>query len=1100
MPLVDLYKRKITKISKDPHLSSMKSVKKRSRCFTLLLLLGLSLFSSVMLQVPRTQASTDKQVRQAVLLIRQSTQTQSSYMFPVTVAAAMNISYTIFNADQAALTNATLYAGQVGKFSLIAVTPGAVKDNLNATQRSLLDTYEEQFGVAEVLLGSVPSTLLARYGVSSLGATPRFTCLRWASNALTNSMNTGMYVTTLTTNTTVYAYGGNETQTNPFIWSYFSGNKIRIASSIWSLSPYIGDSFASGAAFWLGCKLSSANKILKFYWSIDIDDIDETHTDSGICGAPPVSNLYFNGSDVNHMVANFLTQSGFNPTLAVDYYDVSNLSMVTTYPALYNALMSNKDRFDFTPHSHQLGETTSYDMALSIIRGDRNALRSWGFQPTLYYMVPGRGLYTDTTAPAITDSPVWYVAQGYSATSDTVPTIKQKLSIFDVWSPTLFRVVRGWIDWMDYNFRTSQQVLNSSGHGTWNEYWGENLFSFLFNFPQIWGGYRIEMTHFQNWVYGRESADAPVLQLLRNMTGIGVVPVVPSRSWAMAETYYFMRNFKFNATYDISQNTLTYSMLKNNAAARDRITLILEGKARPVDFDPLMLKYDQNSTIVTFNYKTSITLKLGEQEITNPYVANYQTSLLTNSSLSTNALSFEISAPPETTSTTEVYAGVRGKPLQVSINGVQYSEGENWVYNSTSNFVNVTWTHSSVASIVIAWRAVFAFALESVTAWEWAESTECYASAVGDVDGDGSKEIVTGGYYSDGIHDVAQLCVWNGSNLAPEDVTAWYWTSDTYITSVAVGDVDADDSVEIVTGGYYYDGERAVAQLCVWNGSTLTLEDVTAWYWTSDTYITSVAVGDVDADDSVEVVTGGYYFDDTRDVAQLCVWSGSALALENVKIWWWMGNTSICSVAVGDVDNDGSVEVVTGGYYFDDTCDVAQLCVWSGSMLTLETLTAWYWTSNTYIESVAVGDVDADGSVEVVTGGYYYDGTRSVAQLCVWSGSTLALEDATLWYWTDDTLIQSLAVSDVDGDQSVEIVTGGRYWDGAQSVAQLCVWSGSTLTLEDVTAWYWTSDTYIESVAVGDVNADDSVEIVAGGYYLGIGDTSNAQLTVWVSS
>ena len=45
------------------------------------------------------------------------------------------------------------------------------------------------------------------------------------------------------------------------------------------------------------------------------------------------------------------------------------------------------------------------------------------------------------------------------------------------------------------------------------------------------------------------------------------------------------------------------------------------------------------------------------------------------------------------------------------------------------------------------------------------------------------------------------------------------------------------------------------------------------------------------------------------------------------------------------------------------------------------------------INSVAVGDVDGDGQVEVVTGGFYDDGVRNVAQLCVWSGSSLVLEN-----------------------------------------------------------------------------------------------------------
>jgi hypothetical protein len=304
-------------------------------------------------------------------------------------------------------------------------------------------------------------------------------------------------------------------------------------------------------------------------------------------------------------------------------------------------------------------------------------------------------------------------------------------------------------------------------------------------------------------------------------------------------------------------------------------------------------------------------------------------------------------------------------------------------------------------------------------------------------------EIVSGGYFDDGARLNAQLVVWDGASLAFENVQTWYWTGNTRINSVAVADVDSDGKQEIVTGGYHYDGTRYRAQLCVWDGATLALENVQTWYWISSTEISSIAIGDVDGDGKNEVVTGGRHFDGTRNVAQLCVWDGTTLAFENVRTWYWTGDTYINSVAVADVDVDGQMEIVTGGYYPGFEGHIAQLCVWNGATVALEIVQTWHQIGNTEILSVTVGDPAGNLKAEIVTGGYYNDGVYNVAQLCVWSGATLALEDVRTWQWTDDTYITSVAVGNVDGDSKNEIVTGGAYSDGTRWVAQLSIWEFS---------------------------------------------------------
>ena len=53
------------------------------------------------------------------------------------------------------------------------------------------------------------------------------------------------------------------------------------------------------------------------------------------------------------------------------------------------------------------------------------------------------------------------------------------------------------------------------------------------------------------------------------------------------------------------------------------------------------------------------------------------------------------------------------------------------------------------------------FTLKGLKKWKWGDASEIYSVAVGNVDGDSALEIVTGGYYDDGTYTRAQLCVWD---------------------------------------------------------------------------------------------------------------------------------------------------------------------------------------------------------------------------------------------------------------------------------------------------------------------------------------------------
>jgi hypothetical protein len=401
---------------------------------------------------------------------------------------------------------------------------------------------------------------------------------------------------------------------------------------------------------------------------------------------------------------------------------------------------------------------------------------------------------------------------------------------------------------------------------------------------------------------------------------------------------------------------------------------------------------------------------------------------------------------------------------------------------------------SVLISAAVMIRPVSSLTSQNVISWFWTSDTNIAAIATGDVNGDGNMEIVTAGYYNDGLRWIAQLVVWNAANNAVINLKTWYWTSDTQISSVAIGDVNGDGQNEIVTGGSYFDGTRWIAQLVVWNGATLAFQNVKAWYWISDTQISSVAVANITGSLGLDIVTGGAYFDGTRWIAQLVTWRGPNLALGNVQAWYWTSNTNINSIAVANITGGTALSIVTGGSYNDGTRNIAQLVVWNGSNLALQNFTSWYWVSNTEVASVAAANVTGGSALSIVTGGSYNDGTRNIAQLVVWNGSNLALQNVVNWYTISDTAISSVAIGNYTGGNNLDIATAGKYNDGSRSNAQLMVLNGTNLSTLTGTNWFTISDTQANSLTIGNTNLGN--RIIAGGSNFDL-VRSNAQLTVW---
>ncbi len=381
---------------------------------------------------------------------------------------------------------------------------------------------------------------------------------------------------------------------------------------------------------------------------------------------------------------------------------------------------------------------------------------------------------------------------------------------------------------------------------------------------------------------------------------------------------------------------------------------------------------------------------------------------------------------------------------------------------------------------------------------------------VGDVDGDGVIEMVTGGFtYDTANYTFAEVKAplgiwnWNGENFTLEH--SYNWAGST--RSIYAGDADGDGITEIITGGRVTNSTGSYSSLRIWNydGEVLVLKGSF-----EGVSVNSIFISDVDKDGSQEILTAGRVSNDTQASAQLCVWQwdGNKLTLRKSVEWCTMKEAYAHSVYAHDLNNDGEIEIITGGYDNDLTNSSGQLRIWhwNKAELSMEANEEWRMVEgvygvtisgnpmgNTIVNTVKVDDIDGDGVSEIVTGGWTYDGEKINAQLTIWnwSGHALNLEKSHEWTTEDITEIKAMSLSDVDGDEQVDIVTSGvtavysgfSDVDSTPEAAQLRVWSwnGETLALKQQEDWQIGEGVAAWNVGTGDVDQDGVVEIVTVG-------------------
>ncbi len=360
-----------------------------------------------------------------------------------------------------------------------------------------------------------------------------------------------------------------------------------------------------------------------------------------------------------------------------------------------------------------------------------------------------------------------------------------------------------------------------------------------------------------------------------------------------------------------------------------------------------------------------------------------------------------------------------------------------------------------------------------------ADNVNTASVAVGDVDNNGSLDIatgVTGGQNAVFLNDGDGNFFFGTVNCAAANVRC-FGTGNDDTASVALGRMDANTSLDIITGNVFEQSAVYLNQGGIFPSGPFTCgvtANVRCFGGVVDD-ISQVATADVNADGRLDIAVSNRAFA-SENAIYLNLGGATfnnasvncALPPADVRCFP-VGDGSTLSTALGDMDNDGDIDVMWGN---DKQHDIF---LNNGTGVFSETQK--FGENTREAVGMTVGDVDNDSDLEIIIAN-----SEAQNEIFINNGAGVFASASNTSTLPNAGSLALVATGDIDGDSDLDIVTASV---GSDNLIVFNNGTGSFPTGaaacgDPLVECYGTGSDNTRTLALGDMDGDGDLDIVVG--------------------